>query len=234
MANSRHSGLQIDCQYSRMATRIIGLLLSLSIATLAFGHDVDVVVVDKGGHPVADVAVYALRLNGKNESPAPTAVATMDQVDRQFVPHLLVVQTGTPVEFPNSDTVAHHVYSFSHPNKFMLPMYKGKQYPPVIFQHSGVVSLGCNIHDHMLGYILVVDSADFTMTDENGHAILSLNNPAEYAVKIWSPRIRDKEKFLTRSLASTTKQDAEVVFSLAKRLNPPHDEQAGGASWSDY
>ena len=71
----------------------------------------------------------------------PTASAVMDQRDMQFVPHLLVVQTGTSVEFPNSDTVAHHVYSFSNPNKFMLPMYKGDQHPPVTFEHSGVVSL---------------------------------------------------------------------------------------------
>ena len=62
------------------------------------------------------------------------------------------------------------VYSFSYPNKFMLPMYNAKQHPPVTFEHSGVVSLRCNIHDHMLGYILVVDSMTVTKTDENGKA----------------------------------------------------------------
>ena len=231
MTISRLLALRNVDQRSQMAARLIGLFASLLFATSAFSSDVDVFVVDRDGQHVADVAVYAVRLDGQNDLPTPTAGAIMDQIDRQFVPHLLVVQTGTPVEFPNSDTVAHHVYSFSHPNKFILPMYKGQQHAPVTFEHSGVVSLGCNIHDHMLGYILVVDSTAFTKTDANGHALLSLESAEEYAINIWSPRIRDKVKFLSKTLVVSGNPNAEITFSLAKKLNPSHPE---GASWSDY
>ncbi len=210
------------------------LLVSMLFAAPAVSSDVDVVVVDRDGEHVADVAVYAVRMDGENDLPAPAASAVMDQIDMQFVPHLLVVQTGTPVEFPNSDSVAHHVYSFSHPNKFMLPMYKGQQHPPVTFEHAGVVSLGCNIHDHMLGYILVVDSTTFTKTDENGRASLSLDSSAQYAIKIWSPRIRAKGEFLTTSLTTSTEQNAEIIFSLTNKLNPPHVGRSEGASWVVY
>ncbi len=198
-------------------------------ATSSYGGEVDVVVVDRDGQPVSDVAVYATRTDGRKQIDSRAGSAVMDQVGKQFVPHLLVVQTGTSVEFPNSDTVAHHVYSFSHPNKFTLPMYKGTAHPPVTFEHSGVVTLGCNIHDHMLGYILVVDSATFAKTDENGSVSLSLDDPQDYEIKIWSPRIRDGGELLTRTVVSS---DPAVSFRLAKKLNPPHGEQS--ESWQEY
>ena len=198
-------------------------------ATSSYGGEVDIVVVDKDGQPVSDVAVYATRTDGRKQIDSRAGSAVMDQVGKQFVPHLLVVQTGTSVEFPNSDTVAHHVYSFSHPNKFTLPMYKGTAHPPVTFEHSGVVTLGCNIHDQMLGYILVVDSATFAKTDENGSASLSLDDPQDYEIKIWSPRIRDGGELLTKTVVSS---DPAVSFRLAKKLNPPHGEQS--ESWQEY
>ncbi len=232
MRFSRHSTLRLDHQISRIAARVIGLFTLMFIATSAFGSDVDVFVIDKDGRPVADVAVYAMRLDGQNDLPAPTTSAVMDQIDMQFVPHLLVVQTGTPVEFPNSDTVAHHVYSFSHPNKFILPMYHGEQHPPVTFEHSGVVSLGCNIHDHMLGYILVVDGTTFTKTDENGKASLSLDNPQDYEVSIWSPRIRDGDEFLSKTVVMPGNPKSEVKFHLTKKLHPPHGEES--MLWQEY
>ena len=101
-------------------TKVLFAALMLA-ATSSYGGEVDVVVLDKDGQPVSDVAVYATRTDGRKQIDSRAGSAVMDQVDRQFVPHLLVVQTGTSVEFPNSDTVAHHVYSFSHPNKFTLP-----------------------------------------------------------------------------------------------------------------
>lgn len=214
--------------------RTLGPCVLVFLATSSFGSDVEVYVVDKDDRPVADVAVYAIGSGGRASLPAPTMRAVMDQKDKQFVPHLLVVQTGTAVEFPNSDTVAHHVYSFSHPNKFMLPMYRGEQHPPVTFEHSGVVSLGCNIHDHMLGYILVVDSTVFTKTDENGKASLSLGNRTGYQIRIWSPRIRDEEETLSRTVVVPGEAESQISFRLTKKLNPPHGGQSGIGSWSEY
>jgi plastocyanin len=206
-----------------------GLFALMLAAAPSFSAEVDVVVVDRDGQPVPNVAVYATRTDGQNQNESRAGSAVMDQVGRQFVPHVLIVQTGTLVEFPNSDTVAHHVYSFSHPNKFRLPMYKGTAHPPVTFEHSGVVILGCNIHDHMLGYILVIDSATFTKTDANGNASLTLDKPEDYEIRIWSPRIRDGVELLTRTVGGP---GPTVSFRLAKKLNPPHEEQS--VSWQEY
>ncbi len=234
MTISRQALVRIRDRTARTGGQLAGLFVMMSLAISATGHDVDVLVIDRDGKQVADVAVYAVRLDGNMALPNPQSSAVMDQVDRQFVPHVLVVQVGTPVEFPNSDTVAHHVYSFSHPNKFVLPMYKGEKHSPVTFEHSGVVSLGCNIHDHMLGYILVVDSTEFTMTDGIGHATLSLGNPDDYVINIWSPRIRDKQENLSKTVSVSGASSASVTFSLEKKLNPPHGGKPDSASWSDY
>jgi len=209
-----------------------GLIFLILSAQAASGTDLDVFVADRDGAPVADVAVFAVRASGDARLPAPAGNAVMDQVGKEFVPHLLVVQSGTSVEFPNSDTVAHHVYSFSHPNKFMLPMYKGVAHPPVTFEHSGVVILGCNIHDHMLGYILVVDSTVYSKTDERGRASLSLERPEDYEIRIWSPRIRDGEELLGKTVANSGSMDSLLSFQLVKKLSPPHGDQV--ASWQEY
>lgn len=218
---------------TRGAVRIVGLLAFFA-ASISHGSEVEVFVADRDGNPVADVAVYAIKPGAGNTLATPSAHAVMDQKDKQFVPHLLVVQTGTPVDFPNSDTVTHHVYSFSHPNKFMLPMYKGEQPPPVTFEYSGVVSLGCNIHDHMLGYILVVDTDVFTKTDALGRASLSLDDPGDYEIRIWSPRIRDGEELLSRWVPISGASNPQVSFQLGSKLNPPFGGQTGSELWAGY
>ncbi len=200
-------------------------------SSIAPAAEVQVTVIDRDGAPVPGVAVY-IESTGAGALPAPATGVVMDQVDTRFVPHLLVVQVGTEVEFPNSDIVAHHVYSFSNPNDFMLPLYKGDAHAPVTFDEAGVVTLGCNIHDNMLGYILVVDSNIFGKTGQDGQLTLEASPRGESNVKIWSPRIKDKGEVLTRSLTGASNRT--VVFKLSEKLRPPHDSASGAIQWSDY
>lgn len=124
-------------------------------------------VVDRGGAPLADAVVFLA------DGPAAAATtATMDQVDKQFVPSLLVVPVGTAVAFPNRDQIHHHVYSFSPAKPFEIPLYKGEQAPPVVFDRPGAVKLGCNIHDWMAAVILVVPTGVFAVTGADGRFTL--------------------------------------------------------------
>lgn len=201
------------------------------LAAPATAAPLSVVVRDVSGVPVPDVAVYVAWPGSDTRAVArPTAV--MDQRDTRFVPHILVVQKGTAVEFPNSDVVAHHVYSFSKPNNFVLPLYKGDPHDPVTFWHDGIVTLGCNIHDQMLGYIVVVGTDVFGMTNAEGRVALDLPDPAADAhITIWSPRIRDDASRLTKSLPAAA---GEISFTLAERLRPPHDAGTEAVRWDDY
>jgi plastocyanin len=221
-------------KYESRAAATLVLLLLATASIPARAESVNVQVLGPDGAPVPDVAVFIATSTGAASAPVATT-ATMDQVNTSFVPHMLIVQTGTAVEFPNSDVVAHHVYSFSKPNNFVLPLYKGDAHAPITFRHPGVIILGCNIHDGMLGYIVVVDSAMFGTTDASGRVSLELAaGTSDYDVHIWSPRIRDDQDLLQQRASSRNNADTALVFGLQKKLRPPHDSQSRAVQWSEY
>ncbi|MEO3714593.1 methylamine utilization protein [Roseateles flavus] len=135
------------------------------------------------GQPLAE-AVVAVEIKGPARSS--NGRAEMAQRDRQFQPHVLVVQTGTAVSFPNFDTVRHHVYSFSPIKPFDIKLYSGTPSEPVVFDKPGVAALGCNIHDRMGAFIVVVDTPVFGKTNAQGELSLDLP-PGEHALKLWHP-----------------------------------------------
>jgi len=197
----------------------------------ATAETLEVRVIDRSGEPVPDVAVFATGPGAESPANQTTEPAIMDQRDTRFVPHILVVQKDTYVSFPNSDVIAHHVYSFSKPNNFVLPLYKGITPEPVRFEHDGIVTLGCNIHDHMLAYIVVVDTDVFGVTDRNGVAELDVDTSTTgYDVSIWSARIRDSKEPVSQHVDA----GGNVTFSLQKKLRPRPDHQSEAVEWSEY
>ncbi|MFN3302955.1 MAG: methylamine utilization protein [Roseateles sp.] len=134
------------------------------------------------GQPVAGAAV-AVELRGRG-SRTSNAKAEIGQRDKQFTPQLLVVQTGTAVNFPNFDTVRHHVYSFSPIKVIDIKLYSGTPAEPVVFDKPGVATLGCNIHDRMSAHVVVVDTPLFAITDGQGQATFDLP-PGGHTVKAW-------------------------------------------------
>jgi plastocyanin len=167
--------------------RLAALAITLGSACAAQATDWTLQVRDAAGAPVPNAAV-AVELKGQPARPATGAAATMAQRDRQFQPQLLVVQTGTAVNFPNFDTVRHHVYSFSPTKKFELKLYSGTPAEPVVFDKPGVAQLGCNIHDRMSAHIVVVDTPLFGITDAKGEVTLNLP-PGEHRLRLWATRM---------------------------------------------
>lgn len=160
------------------------------------------------GEPLVD-AVVAVELRGQAARAAAGAKADMAQRERQFQPFVLVVQTGTAVNFPNFDTVRHHVYSFSPVKTFDLKLYSGTPAEPVLFDKPGVATLGCNIHDKMSAHIVVVDTPVFAKTDAAGQVRLDL--PAgEHVLKTWHPRLA-KPLMLSQKLAVTGSAGQTIV-----------------------
>ena len=135
---------------------IAGIALALPAASAA---TVEVQVRDSSGAPVADAVVYAMASSGPSEA-KPGHTVAVEQVDREFIPYVSVVQTGTAVAFPNRDPIMHHVYSFSAPKPFEIKLYTGKSPSEIVFDKAGIVTLGCNIHDWMIGYIAVVNGTE--------------------------------------------------------------------------
>jgi plastocyanin len=159
------------------------------------------------------------------------AAAVVDQIDKQFVPELTVIRKGTEVQFPNSDAVSHHVYSFAQPNSFELPLYKGEAHPAIRFDHAGVVTLGCNIHDLMLGYIVVVDTPHYAITNQDGYARFLVPPAADADVFVWSPRLDPAAPLLAASVIVT---DAGGVVQLTRRQRAAPRPFSGSLVWEDY
>ncbi|HVO25278.1 MAG TPA: methylamine utilization protein [Candidatus Margulisiibacteriota bacterium] len=142
-------------------------------------------VIDPQGNPVRAAVVFIDQPAAGAARPVKEPTATMDQVHRQFVPHILPVEVGTLVSFPNHDQIHHHVYSLSRTKTFEIPLYKGETAPPIRFDQVGAVKLGCNIHDWMSGVILVVPTPYFATTDEHGAFTLRGVPPGTYGVVAW-------------------------------------------------
>jgi plastocyanin len=164
------------------------LLLAAAVSLPAFAGTVAVDIRNARRSPVRDVVVYAVPV--ARQLPLVNREATMDQKNRTFIPHVLVVQTGTTVRFPNSDDIQHHVYSFSPIKPFQLPLYKGNASNPIVFDRPGVAEIGCNIHDRMSAYIVVVDTPHFAKSDASGSAVLRDLDPGTYALHVWYPEMR--------------------------------------------
>lgn len=147
-----------------------------------------VTVLDAQGRALPD-AVVSLESPAAARAVAPTLDAHMSQRKKTFVPGVLPITRGTELDFPNEDTVRHHVYSFSAAKKFELKLYSGTPAKPVLFDQPGLVVLGCNIHDHMIAWVLVLDTPYFGKTDAKGALELRNVPEGDYRLKVWHNRL---------------------------------------------
>lgn len=162
------------------------VLATISAPAVAATLSVD--VVDARGQQASDAVVYAIPVD--RAVPPARRTAVMDQRNRTFLPHILAIQTGTAVSFPNSDDIRHQVYSFSQAKTFQLPLYKGTPSNPIVFDKAGVATLGCNIHDRMSAYIVVVDTPHFAVSNGKGPVTLTGLSEGKYVVHVWLPEKR--------------------------------------------
>ncbi len=190
--------------------RTIAVVLLLSVASpVLVAATLVVEVRDSRGAGVPDAVVYAIPEGRK--LPPPGRSAVLDQKNRMFVPHILPIQTGTAVHFPNSDSVRHQVYSFSPAKRFQLPLYQGTPAAPVVFDKPGVVALGCNIHDRMSAYVVVVDTPHFGLS-ESGRVDLPNLPDGKYVVHVWYEGMRAEPSPLRATLGANEQRG--LVFQI--------------------
>jgi len=195
-----------------MRSKIISIIIAF-MSTSAQADTFRVKVVDHEGNPVVQAAIFVnSQVPESTKQPKPKAVI-IDQMDKEFINHVTIVRTGTPVIFPNHDQIRHHVYSFSVAKNFELPLYSGTPAKPVVFDQAGVVNLGCNIHDWMSAYVLVVDSPFFALTDKQGIAELNLPEGHDYVLTGWHPQLKSLSPE-TLKVAANTVHTGELALSM--------------------
>ncbi|CRM20344.1 methylamine utilization protein [Pseudomonas asgharzadehiana] len=175
---------------ARMIHVFSGVALALLVACPASAATLEVLLRQADGSKVADGVVT---LQGPAGAFNGVLKADMDQRGQRFAPHVLAVHTGTQVRFPNSDNIRHQVYSFSAAKRFELRLYEGTPTDPLLFDKPGVVVLGCNIHDWMLGYIYVTDDPRFGVSDAQGRVRLEQLPPGDYHATVWHPQLKDMQ-----------------------------------------
>jgi plastocyanin len=217
---------------NRFLAALAGLTL---VASLSRGHAAELLILvkDHRGKLVSDAVVLATPLDPKSAARSKPPPDAVDQVDKQFVPYVKPVFVGSKVRFPNSDNVRHQVYSFSPAKRFELPLYGGKDALPVVFDKPGVVVLGCNIHDWMVGYIYVSDTPFFAKTDAAGTASIDDMPPGEYTVRVWHPSMEHGEEATTRrvTLNADTSTGVEWALSLKPTFRVPRVSGAASAGY---
>lgn len=131
------------------------------------------------------------------EYPAPRAHAVLDQKSMRFIPHILPILVGTTVDFPNSDSFPHNVFSISSAKQFNLGLYPTGRVPAILFDKPGIVAILCNVHPEMSAYILVLKNPFFAAQGPEGHFIIRNVPGGNRLVRCWSEDGRIQERRIT-------------------------------------
>ncbi|MDO8802642.1 methylamine utilization protein [Phenylobacterium sp.] len=186
-----------------MRALILAALAALTLSPQALAGDLSVVVRNVHGQPVKD-AVVTLRPASGAAAAAPikfTWPYSVAQQNISFNPFVLIVPVGSNVTFPNKDNVRHHVYSFSPAKKFELKLYGRDESRSVVFDKAGVVALGCNIHDQMIAYVVVVDTPYAAKTGADGIALIRNAPGGSAAMTVWQPYMKTARNQVAKTIA---------------------------------
>jgi plastocyanin len=166
-------------------------------------------VVSRGGVLSTNPPLAVVWIEGDFPPPASLPVAKVVQKDYMFDPTLLPIQVGTTVEFPNQDPEYHNVFSYSRPKRFDLGRYMPNErpIPTEVFDEPGLVTLRCDIHQHMRAIILIIDSPYFTKTEPSGAFRLEGLPAGDFVLKAWVDSKTTLEKPVTLVSGETLKVD---------------------------
>ena len=144
-------------------------------------------IVTTGGVLSTSPPLAVVYLDGSFPKPTSLLTKRVAQKDLAFLPSLLPVQVGTRVEFPNLDDTYHSIFSYSPAKRFDVGRYRPDErpIPSEVFGTPGLVTLRCDIHEHMRGLILVLDTPYFITTDADGRFRLSGLPSGHYTLKAW-------------------------------------------------
>jgi plastocyanin len=206
----------------RKQGRLFGIL-ALFGATTAVAAELEVRVNDSRGAPVADAVVTVLvrgaplgEAGRKVPVRPPASRRVVDQKALAFTPYVEVFRPGDEVAYRNSDRTRHHVYSFSPIKAFEFVLAPGETSAPLKLERSGVIAVGCNIHDGMINYLYISDAPWAARTDARGVVAFRDLPAGAFDVRVWQPRLPPKRPDLVQSgLSLRADERRSVSFALS-------------------
>lgn len=201
-------------------TILISFIFFISLGNVT--HATTVNIIDQDGHPLADV-VLEIPIHHSEKSDLSTPLI-MDQIDKSFAPIVLIAPKNSLVSFPNSDDIRHHVYSFSAAKTFELKLYASRPKQPIKFEQDGIVVLGCNIHDSMVGYIYVHDNTFTLKSNAQGKIDIDDIPASATSFYLWHPNaIKGVEHREVLPISLLNTNEKEVTITLNTKTPAPRN-----------
>ncbi|BDX06805.1 methylamine utilization protein [Planctobacterium marinum] len=213
---------------------IRSLILLLFSISHCWAANISFSVVDKDNNPLADAIISLTPTSEGAIKAAATAaapVAQMTQSNKQFNPHVVAVQQGHKVHFPNEDSIKHQVYSLSELQQFDLTVEAGATEHGPQMTSTGAINIGCNIHDWMQAYVYVVDTPWFGQTDADGLVSIELPDNETFSWQLWHPRVSSEEAH-SGGLIQAPYGQVDIILKSA--LLPAYDEASDFDDFDDY
>ncbi len=205
-----------------------------TISASALAAPASFLVTDNTGAPLPHAVVALVPTSPGAKQTAntiPAKPAVMAQREKQFDPHVVAVQKGQKVEFPNQDSIKHQVYSLTDIQEFDFLVESGKTSSGPAMHTKGKITLGCNIHDWMLAYIYVTDTPFFGTTDSEGKVTVDLPDGETFQWQVMHPRIPE-DQFLSGDISTPLSKTLNV--NLTMDLLPGYDEADDFDDFDDY
>jgi len=201
--------------------KILVLIVAVFLTPIVHSENTLIQINDGDGQPLKNAIVEIIGPSSTSDIIS-SDPEIMDQVNKRFLPDLLLIKQGQSVLFPNSDNIRHHVYSFSKAKQFELKLYAGKPKSSVEFEQNGVVIVGCNIHDSMVGSIYVAKNSAM-ISDSDGKVSLDIDLATDQ-ISVWHPQQKKKpEEREIFDLNNISPTDGYYVFAIKTATPPARD-----------
>lgn len=205
-------------------------LLTLPFSSLSANLAVN--VFDHNGKSLKGIVVYLTSENGQSTG-ANLKPINIQQKDRKFVPYLAVAQANQSVVFDNLDDITHHIYAVTGPARFSFKLKADKQSKEIALTKQGVVPMGCNIHDWMSGYLLVIQTPFYAITDSSGVVKFKDLPGGLYQVFAWHPQFDEPEE-LSRSVQVPEQQVTQLQLTRPMAIIPDQESENDFDFLEDY
>jgi plastocyanin len=204
------------------------LFISLCLTFISHGsiaQSVKVKVFDNNNNALENVVVYLEPPKGIPVTVS-NKVIVITQIDKSFSPYIGVMQKGAIVKFHNNDNITHQIYSPIGDNKFAFKISAGQELMKNDFMSAGTVAMGCNIHDWMSGYLLILETPYFAKTDSNGQVIIEVAQAGFYNVVVWHPQMREEDQRISKvlSVGKVSTAEMRLLQPLAELPSQKDDE----------
>ena len=192
------------------------LFVSVFSVSSSFAQSIIVNLTDSEGQALTDAVIELIVPEALKAQYRQASDSLIDQRDKEFVPTVSAITVGSQVNFPNSDDILHHVYSFSAAKTFNIPLYGQGDNDDYLetFPQTGVIEIGCNIHDWMLAYLYVAETNLVALSNNSGTAQLDNLPEGEFELRIWHPRASASIAELAQNVTLRAGSSTEISLSL--------------------